>query len=161
MKKLIIVFLAILTTAPAYAEGGHGGGMGHGGGEHGGGGMERGGERGGWEHGGGERGGWERGGWGGGGWGWGGGWGNDWLFPTLVGGAIVYGMSQPQTVYVQPPPSYGAAVNVVPAPAQYWYYCAPAHAYYPYVPSCPGGWQAVPATPPATLSAAPGSVPPQ
>lgn len=155
MKKLIIVFLAILAAAPAYAEGGHGGGMERGGGRDG---WERGGERGGWERG------EERGGWGwGGGWrgGWEGGWGNDWLFPTLVGGAIVYGMSQPQTVYVQPPPSYGAAVNVVPAPVQYWYYCAPAHAYYPYVPSCPGGWQAVPATPPATLSAAPGGVPPQ
>jgi hypothetical protein len=38
------------------------------------------------------------------------------------------------------------------------YYCAPA---YLYVPSCPAGWQAVPATPPATLSAAPGGVPPQ
>ncbi len=178
MKKLIIVFLAILSTAPAYAEGGHGGGgMGHGGG-FGRGGMERGGmqrggmERGGWGHegwrggwGDGWRGGWGdgwRGGWGegwGGGWGGGWGWGNDWLFPSLVGGAVVYGLSQPQTVYMQPPPADGAAVNVAPAPVQYWYYCAAAHAYYPYVPSCPAGWQAVPATPPATLSAAPNGVP--
>jgi hypothetical protein len=25
----------------------------------------------------------------------------------------------------------------------YWYYCADAKAYYPYVDACPGGWQAV------------------
>ncbi|MGH8397228.1 MAG: hypothetical protein ACRETA_03135 [Gammaproteobacteria bacterium] len=35
-----------------------------------------------------------------------------------------------------------------PAPTQYWYYCAAAKGYYPYVNSCPGGWQKVPATPP-------------
>ncbi len=31
----------------------------------------------------------------------------------------------------------------------YWYYCADAKTYYPYVDACPGGWQAVePETPP-------------
>ena len=29
----------------------------------------------------------------------------------------------------------------------YWYYCTKSKAYYPYVKSCPGGWQRVPAQP--------------
>jgi hypothetical protein len=128
MKKLFIVFLAILSTTPAYAEGGHGGGGGH----DGGGGR-------------------------GGGWGWGGGW----IFPALIGGAIVYDLSQPQTVYVQPAPPY--APGYAPSSVQYWYFCPAANAYYPYVPSCPSGWQAVLATPPppppATLPSAPYGAP--
>jgi hypothetical protein len=126
MRKLFIVFLAILSTTPAYAEGGHGGGHDGGGGR-------------------------------GGGWGWGGGW----IFPALIGGAIVYDLSQPQTlvqpqtVYIQPAPGYA------PSPVQYWYFCPAANAYYPYVPSCPSGWQAVLATPPppATLPSAPYGAP--
>jgi len=35
-----------------------------------------------------------------------------------------------------------------PPPAQNWYFCASADGYYPYVPSCPEGWQVVPSTPP-------------
>ena len=35
----------------------------------------------------------------------------------------------------------------VPPPAPVWYYCPAAGAYYPYVTSCAGGWQVVPATP--------------
>lgn len=31
---------------------------------------------------------------------------------------------------------------------QWWYYCAPAKAYYPYVRECAGGWQRVAPTPP-------------
>ncbi len=127
MKKLLLVaFLAIISTAPAYAEGGHGG-RGHYGGGHG------------------------------GGWGWGGGW----IFPALIGGAIVYDLSQLPPVYVQPAPAY--APGVAPSPVPYWYFCAAANAYYPYVASCPGGWQAVLATPPppATLPSAPYGAPPQ
>jgi len=37
---------------------------------------------------------------------------------------------------------------VQPAPA-WWYYCANPEGYHPYVQSCPGGWQRVPAQPPA------------
>ncbi len=29
----------------------------------------------------------------------------------------------------------------------YWYYCADANAYYPYIQQCAGGWRTVPATP--------------
>ena len=43
-----------------------------------------------------------------------------------------------------PPPPAAAAPQSTP----YWYYCAAAKSYYPYVDSCPGGWQKVPATPP-------------
>jgi len=69
--------------------------------------------------------------------------------------------------YAYPMPAYGyppAAVSSPPvyieqsappaaaAPAQpqgEWYYCADSKAYYPYVRECPGGWQRVPAQPPA------------
>ncbi|MGH8460393.1 MAG: hypothetical protein ACRESS_02185 [Stenotrophobium sp.] len=35
-----------------------------------------------------------------------------------------------------------------PPPTQYWYRCEQPAGYYPYVAQCPGGWTAVPATPP-------------
>ena len=89
---------------------------------------------------------------GGGGWGWGG-----WVFPALIGGAIVYDLTQPQPVYVQPAPVY--VPGVAPASSQYWYFCAAANAYYPYVQSCPSGWQAVPTTPPAVAAYGPYGAP--
>jgi len=46
-------------------------------------------------------------------------------------------------------PLYAAPSTAqLPAPPAYWYYCAQANAYYPYVSQCPGGWQAVSPTPP-------------
>src|ERR1039457_278651 len=125
MKKLLIIFLAILSTTPAYADGDHGRGGGRGGG----------------------------------GWGWGGGW----IFPALIGGALVYDLTQPQTVvqpqtiYIQPAPVY--APGVAPSSVQYWYFWAAANAYYPYVNSCPSGWQAVPATPPGASASVPYGAP--
>ncbi|MDR2195354.1 MAG: hypothetical protein LBE50_01960 [Gallionellaceae bacterium] len=77
-----------------------------------------------------------------GGWGW----SNSWFFPTLFTGAMLYNMNQPSTVYVTPPTP--AMTYVAPQTTQYWYWCAGANAYYPYAQTCPGGWQAVPATPP-------------
>jgi hypothetical protein len=119
MKKLLIALLAVLSTAPAYADGWHGRG-------------------------------WERGsGWG---------WGDSWIVPALIGGAVVYDLAQPQTVYIQPAPVY-APVYAPAAVQQYWYFCAAANAYYPYVSSCPNGWQAVPATPPANLPGTPYGAP--
>src|SRR6266481_7094396 len=48
----------------------------------------------------------------------------------------------PPVVVVNPP------LETVPAPpVQYWYFCAAANGYYPYVPSCPEGWETVPASP--------------
>ncbi|MEO6974386.1 MAG: hypothetical protein ABI144_00765 [Gallionella sp.] len=52
-------------------------------------------------------------------------------------------------VVVQPQPPEPLA----PQPQQYWYYCDAAHGYYPYVATCPGGWRAVPATPPSAPAA--------
>lgn len=46
-----------------------------------------------------------------------------------------------------PPPGKSNAMPGTPTP-QYWYYCAASKGYYPYVSSCSGGWQKVPATPP-------------
>jgi hypothetical protein len=67
--------------------------------------------------------------------------------------------SYPTPVYPYPDPYVPPAVvapPAVPAPPvvaeappapQYWYYCDAAGGYYPYVPVCPSGWSAVPATP--------------
>ena len=51
--------------------------------------------------------------------------------------SVVYVPSQP-TTYIQQDAAPAAA------PQQgYWYFCADARAYYPYVKECPGGWQRV------------------
>lgn len=47
-------------------------------------------------------------------------------------------------VYIQQPPAPAPAPDV----SAYWYYCAGAKAYYPYVKECPGGWQRVAPRPP-------------
>lgn len=138
MKKILLILsLAILSTTPAYAD--HGGGRGGHGGGHG------------------------------GGWGWGG----AWIVPALIGGAILYDVTQPQPIYVQPAPVYVQpapeyvqryAPNYAPAAAsspQPWYFCPAANAYYPYVTSCPSGWQAVSPTPPPTSPSAPEGPPPR
>lgn len=51
-------------------------------------------------------------------------------------------------VYVE---QYAPPQEMPPAPERtsYWYYCAAAKAYYPYVNECPGGWQKVLPQPPA------------
>ena len=51
-------------------------------------------------------------------------------------------------VYVE---QYAPPQEIPPAPerSNYWYYCAAAKAYYPYVNECPGGWQKVLPQPPA------------
>ncbi len=57
---------------------------------------------------------------------------------------VVY--APPPVVYAPPPVTYTAP----PAPPQqYWYYCANPQGYYPTVQYCNGGWQPVPASPPA------------
>ena len=58
---------------------------------------------------------------------------------------------QPQApqVYIEQPAAPAVApipappVAAAPAPVNYWYYCAAAKGYYPYVRECPGGWQKV------------------
>jgi len=61
----------------------------------------------------------------------------------------------PPVVVQQQAPAYveqnASAAPAKAAPATgYWYYCADAKAYYPYVKDCPGGWQQVAAGPPPT-----------
>jgi len=51
----------------------------------------------------------------------------------------------PPAYYYAPPPVIEQPVITAPA-ENYWYWCPSAKAYYPYVSSCPEGWQAVPAT---------------
>jgi hypothetical protein len=45
-------------------------------------------------------------------------------------------------------PSPRVYAEPAPPPPHYWYYCDASHAYYPYVPQCPGGWRQVLPTPP-------------
>ncbi|MDR3371330.1 hypothetical protein [Rhodoferax sp.] len=53
-------------------------------------------------------------------------------------------MVAPQT---EMPAEAAAPAVVKPQAPQYWYYCEPAKAYYPYAQTCPMPWKAVPATP--------------
>lgn len=57
----------------------------------------------------------------------------------------------PPVYYPAPPPPYVEAPAAAPPPPaeQVWYYCASSRGYYPYVRECPGGWERVPAAPPA------------
>jgi len=66
-----------------------------------------------------------------------------------------YYYAPPTTVYVEP------EITATQPPASYWYYCAAAKGYYPYVTSCPSGWEAVPAqAPPQATSQAPAAAKP-
>ncbi|MCX7174619.1 MAG: hypothetical protein NT159_12000 [Proteobacteria bacterium] len=49
----------------------------------------------------------------------------------------------PPLVEMPPPPP------AAPATSQFWYYCRNPAGYYPYVPSCPTSWEAVPANAPS------------
>lgn len=83
----------------------------------------------------------------------------------VVGGLWYF---YPQPVYPYPDPYMPPVVvtqsepvestpDIVVAPAaasQSWYYCESTQGYYPYTASCPEGWKAVPATPPANPSPA-------
>ena len=46
-------------------------------------------------------------------------------------------------VYIEQSPPAAAAPAPAPTPQNYWYYCAAAKGYYPYVTECPSGWQRV------------------
>jgi len=69
-------------------------------------------------------------------------------YPTYYYYDPVYSEPVPYEYHPAPPPTASAP----PAPPQQsWYYCSNPKGYYPYVSSCPGGWRAVPATPPGTI----------
>ena len=109
--------------------------------------------------------GWGWGGWGWNGWGWGTGWGPGWgwgfgwnpgwgwgpgFWGWGVGAPIVVA---PSTVSVWAPPPEpmvyvereraASEAPTAPAAEQWWYWCASARGYYPYVGACPEGWQRV------------------
>ena len=79
-----------------------------------------------------------------------------WGLGILAGTAVILAAAnQPRAyyppvaaepVYLQQPVIAPPVVAPAPAYAQqqnYWYYCAQAGGYYPYVPSCPAGWMKV------------------
>jgi len=87
-------------------------------------------------------------------------------FGVVIGGPLWFGPSY-YSPYYYPPyyPPYAAGyyppaspsvyveqggAQAAPSAAQgsYWYFCAEANGYYPYVKECPGGWQRVSPQPP-------------
>ena len=78
-----------------------------------------------------------------------------WYFPWTYGYAVpYYGVSfyaDAPVTYIEMAPAESGAVQ----PANSWYYCTNPEGYFPYVKTCPSGWQTVPAQPPAP----PGQVP--
>jgi outer membrane protein OmpA-like peptidoglycan-associated protein len=78
--------------------------------------------------------------------------------PYYYGPGWGYYYYPPPAAVYEPPPE-----AVDQAPPAYWYYCGSAKTYYPYVGSCPEGWQAVPAqtaAPPQQPQAKAQSAPP-
>lgn len=76
--------------------------------------------------------------WGGWGWGWPGYWGAGYGYPSTV---IV---QQEPRIYVE---QGDAPITAYGSQQQWWYWCASANGYYPYVSSCTEGWQRVPPQP--------------
>lgn len=71
----------------------------------------------------------------------------------------IYYHPAPVIIAPQSPPVYIEREATAPAPApaagaateesqSWWYYCGESKTYYPYVKTCPGGWQRVSPTPP-------------
>ena len=54
----------------------------------------------------------------------------------------------PQVVYSSPPVYVERQDKVSERSTDWWYYCEQSKGYYPYVKTCPGGWQKVSPTPP-------------
>lgn len=98
------------------------------------------------------------GGWGWGGWGWGLGW-NAWGWnpgfwgwsvgvPVVVnapvsGAWVLPPSAQPQVWIERQGDDVPAAAPAASTPGQWWYWCASAQAYYPYVQTCAEDWQRV------------------
>jgi len=84
---------------------------------------------------------------------WPGWWAPRYYYPPPAG-YYYYDDYPPPAVYVQrpDPPTYIERSDVEAAPAakapeHWWYWCAGAEKYYPYVKECPGGFQRVPPQP--------------
>ena len=53
----------------------------------------------------------------------------------------------PPPAVVSRPVTYVERREVARASTEWWYYCQQSSSYYPYVKTCPGGWQKVEPTP--------------
>jgi hypothetical protein len=62
-------------------------------------------------------------------------WGPWWVVPPVYYTPIVVENETPMVIEQTTPPT------------EYWYYCRPANAYYPYARECPVAWEKVPAQP--------------
>jgi hypothetical protein len=80
----------------------------------------------------------------------------DWILPAVVGGLVVYSVTQPRVIYSEPVYVQRAPVVIAPPPTQpllaqnlppVWYYCQSSQTYYPYVQTCQEGWRVVPVSP--------------
>ena len=94
------------------------------------------------------RGGWWGPAWSGGWWGpvgWSATWWGPGPWPGAWWGPGVWVTGSPAPVVAAPAPVF--IERDPPAAPVWWYWCAEAHAYYPYVKDCPGGWQRVPPQP--------------
>lgn len=60
-------------------------------------------------------------------------------YPYPFSHTVVVRESPPEYIEQSSPAPAAAA----PQPQQWWYYCADARMYYPYVKECPGGWMRV------------------
>jgi hypothetical protein len=65
----------------------------------------------------------------------------------VLGSALLWAATRPAPAVYEAPPMAPLVIapTAMPPHAEYWYYCRPAGAYYPYVGSCPVPWEAVPA----------------
>lgn len=118
-RFIVVLLLTLLITGVAWANGGRGGGWGHGGGH----------------------------------------WHGHGHGPAHVGVVVGvpwgYGWYYPPSIYPYGPayamasPGYYIDQGNYPQSEQgWWYYCASAQGYYPYVNACPEGWQRVTPQPP-------------
>jgi hypothetical protein len=65
----------------------------------------------------------------------------------VLGSALLWAATRPPPVPVYVPPEPVVMAPVAPPQNNWWYYCRPAGAYYPYVATCATGWEVVPARP--------------
>ena len=79
-------------------------------------------------------------------------WGPGYWGPGYWGPGYGYGYVAPPVVVVPSEPRVYVERDAAPAqssPGQWWYWCASARGYYPYVSTCSEGWQRVAPQPPA------------
>jgi hypothetical protein len=73
-----------------------------------------------------------------------------WGSPYWYGPPPYYYYYPPTVMVPASPPVYVERSDAAPEPSaqEWWYYCDTSRGYYPYVKTCPSGWQRVPPAPP-------------